>query len=91
MKRLSPLKREYWRSLLQNWVAWVSLILPWAFRNGFDGFVGKTAYVQVEPYIDRSVGLVVPFYGWFKVLFLMYLCLTRPSVSSLLLLRSKPI
>ncbi|KAJ9093257.1 hypothetical protein QFC20_007175 [Naganishia adeliensis] len=34
VKRLSPVKREYWRSLLQNWIAWggaviyQSLILP---------------------------------------------------------------
>jgi hypothetical protein len=42
--------------------------------------------VYLEPYLDRF-GIVVPFYGWFKVLFLAYLCLTRPSVSPFLHLR----
>lgn len=39
----------------------------------------KAAFVWIEPWLNR-LGIVVPFYGWFKVLFLLYLCLTRPSV-----------
>ncbi|KAI5451580.1 hypothetical protein NCC49_001565 [Naganishia albida] len=64
VKRLSPVKREYWRALLQNWVAWA-------------------AFVWIEPWLNR-LGIVVPFYGWFKVLFLLYLCLTRPSGGAVL-------
>lgn len=39
----------------------------------------KAAFVWIEPWLNR-LGIVVPFYGWIKVLFLLYLCLTRPSV-----------
>ncbi|GHJ88822.1 hypothetical protein NliqN6_5224 [Naganishia liquefaciens] len=59
VKRLGRAKRDRWRALLQNWIAWA-------------------AFVQVEPYVDHSVGLVMPFYGSSKALFLGYLCLTRP-------------
>lgn len=84
-KRLKTEKRDRWRLLLQNWIAWVSEQCVYAHAGGNSDFIcvlgWKAAFVQIEPFVDNSVGLFMPFYGYIKVLFLLYLLLTRPSVS----------
>lgn len=50
-------------------------------NQGIDAFRAKAAFIQVEPYVDNSIGLFMPFYGYLKTLFLLYFIVTRPSVS----------
>jgi hypothetical protein len=83
-KRLKTEKRDRWRVLLQNWIAWVSTFGdPFETEKSILLRVGKAAFVQIEPFVDNSVGLFMPFYGYSKILFLFYLLVTRPSVSPL--------
>ncbi|KAJ9103186.1 hypothetical protein QFC21_002609 [Naganishia friedmannii] len=37
---------------------------------------------NMAPFVDQSIGLVMPFYGYTKLLFLAYLCVTRSSGGS---------
>ena len=50
----------------------------------------KVALIQMEPFADRSIGWVMPFYGYIKALCIAYLLLTRPSVRPLFFLLITP-